>query len=104
MTEPVFHVEITAATTDELKALTDEIQPDLGCRPIVRRRGDELVVNAYLSESQIDAARGSRAAGGAAVRVLENATEAGLQRQGEVAEGNRYAVRGAIPRGLGEKE
>jgi hypothetical protein len=106
MTEgPIFHVEITAGSLADLKAFTDEVQPDdLGCRPVVRRRGAEFVVDAYLPEEQLDAARRSRAAGGVSLEVVENVTEAGLQRQREVGEGNRFAARGEIPRGLGRKE
>jgi hypothetical protein len=106
MTEgPIFHIEITAATLADLKAFTDEIPlDDLGCRPVVRRRGTEFVLDAYLPEAQLDAARGSRAAGGVSLEVVENVTEVGLQRQQEVGEGNRFAARGQIPRGLGRKE
>ena len=96
MTEgPVFHVEIKAGSLADLKAFTDEMQPeDLGCRPVVRRRGAEFVVDAYLPEEQLNAARGTRAAGGVSLEVIENVTEAGLQRQREVGEGNRFATRG----------
>ena len=106
MTEgPIFHVEITAGSLADLKAFTDEVQPDdLGCRPVVRRRGAEFVVDAYLPEEQLDAARGSRSASGVSLEVVENVTEAGLQRQQEVGEGNRFAARGEVPRGLGRKE
>jgi hypothetical protein len=106
MTEgPVFHVEIAAGSLADLKAFTDEVQPDdLGCRPVVRRRGEQFVVDAYLPEAKLDAARGSRAAGGVSLEVVENVTEAGLQRQQEVGEGNRFAARGEVPRGLGRKE
>ena len=106
MTEgPIFHIEITAGTLADLKAFTDEMQlDDLGCRPVVRRRGAEFVVDAYLPEAQLDAARGSRAASGVSLDVVENVTEAGLQRQREVGEGNRFAARGEVPRGLGRKE
>lgn len=107
MTEgPVFHVEITANSLADLKAFTDEMQPeDLGCRPVVRRRGAEFVVDAYLPEEQLNAARGSRAAGGVSLEVVENVTEIGRQRQQEVGEGNRFATRGDnVPRGLGRKE
>ena len=106
MTEgPIFHIEIAAGTLADLKAFTDEIQPDdLGCRPVVRRRGAEFVVDAYIPEAQLDAARGARAARGVSVQVVENVTEVGLQRQREVGEGNRFAARGEIPRGLGRKE
>ena len=56
MTEgPIFHVEITAGSLADLKAFTDEVQPDdLGCRPVVRRRGAEFVVDAYLPEEQLE--------------------------------------------------
>jgi hypothetical protein len=102
---PIFHIEITAGTLADLKAFTDEMQlDDLGCRPVVRRRGAEFVVDAYLPEAQLDAARGSRAASGVSLDVVENVTEAGLQRQREVGEGNRFAARGEVPRGLGRKE
>ena len=107
MTEgPVFHVEIKAGSLADLRAFTDEMQPeDLGCRPVVRRRGAEFVVDAYLPEEQLNAARGTRAAGGVSLEVVENVTEAGVQRQREVGEGNRYATReGTVPRGLGRKE
>ncbi|MGY4648550.1 hypothetical protein [Mycobacterium sp. URHB0021] len=106
MTEgPVFHVEVTAGSLADLKAFTDEIQPDdLGCRPVVRRRGTEFVLDAYLPEAQLDTARGSRAAGGVSLEVVENVTEVGVQRQQEVGEGNRFTARGAVPRGLGRKE
>lgn len=107
MTEgPVFHVEIKAGSLTDLKAFTDEMQPeDLGCRPVVRRRGAEFVVDAYLPEEQLNTARRSRAAGGVSLEVVENVTEAGLQRQREVGEGNRFTTRGEnIPRGLGRKE
>jgi hypothetical protein len=106
MTEgPIFHVEITAGSLADLKAFTDEIQPDdLGCRPVVRRRGAEFVVDAYLPEERLDAARRSRAVSGVSLEVVENVTEAGLERQREVGEGNRFAARGQVPRGLGRKE
>ena len=106
MTEgPIFHVEISAANLADLKAFTDEVPlDDLGCRPVVRRRGTEFVLDAYVPEAQLDAARGTRAAGAVSLEVVENVTEVGLQRQQEVGEGNRFASRGDIPRGLGRKE
>lgn len=100
--DPVFHVQITAPTTAELKALTDELKPDLGCRPVVRHREGQVVINALMSEQQLDAVRSARSA--ASIQVIENATAAGRERQSEVAQGNRFAARGVVPRGLGEKE
>jgi hypothetical protein len=52
----------------------------------------------------LEAARGARSAGKVTIRIVENATEVGQKRQQEVGEGNRFAVRGEIPRGLGRKE
>ncbi|MGC5225477.1 hypothetical protein ACPW96_23170 [Micromonospora sp. DT81.3] len=102
--EPIIHLEVRAATLAELKSYTDEIQADLGCRATAVRRDGDYVVDAYLPEGKIDAARNVRAAQNVAIRVVENATEVGRQRQQEVGDGNRFAARGEIPRGLGRKE
>lgn len=103
MTEDqVFHVQITAPTTAELRQLTDELEPDLGCRPVARHREGQVVLNALLSARQLEAARATRTA--ASIQVIEDAAAAGRQRQSEVAQGNRFAARGVVPRGLGEKE
>lgn len=102
--EPVIHIQIEASTLAELKAFTDEVQPDLGCRAIPRRAEGKFVIDAYLPETRLQAARGARTAGSVSLRAIENATEVGRERQKEVAEGNRFAVRGEVPRGLGDKE
>ena len=103
--EPIIHVQIEAPTLADLRAFTDEIRPaDLGCRAIPRRAGGTFVIDAYLPEQQLQAARNSRTASRVALRVIENATEIGRERQREVGEGNRYASRGEVPRGLGRKE
>ena len=102
--EDIIHFQIEASTLEDLRAFTDEIQPDLGCRPVARRVNDLFVIHAYLPEQQLQAARASRAATRVNVRVIENATENGRQRQQEVGSGNRYATRGDVPRGLGRKE
>lgn len=102
--ESIIHIQIEAPTLAELKAFTDEIQPDLGCRTIPRQIEGKFVIDAYLPEAQLQAARDSRAASGVALHIIENATEIGRKRQQEVGEGNRFATRGEIPRGLGRKE
>ena len=102
--EPIIHFQIEAASMEELRAFTDETQPDLGCRAIPRRTETGYVIDAYLPESRLEAARGVRSAGGITLNVIENATEVGRERQKEVGKGNRYAARGAVPRGLGKKE
>jgi len=105
MTEgPIIHIQIHAATLEDLKEFTDETQPDLGCRATARKRDDGYVVDAYLPELVLETARGARSAGKVSIRTIENATEVGRQRQQEVGEGNRFAARGEIPRGLGRKE
>jgi hypothetical protein len=101
--ESILHIEIEATTLDDLRAFVDEIRPDPGCRAIARRRGDAFIVDVYLPESQLSAARDARSASRVSFRVLENATEVGRERQKEVGEGNRFAARGDTPRGLGRK-
>src|SRR5262245_41343579 len=68
--ESIFRVEIEAATLDDLRAFVDETQPDPGCRAIPRRRGDAYVMEAFLSETQLTAARDARAASRVTLRVL----------------------------------
>lgn len=105
MTEgPIIHVQIHAATLDDLRQFTDETAPDLGCRATARKTGEGFAVDAYIPEAELEAARGARSAARVSLRVIENATEVGRQRQQEVGEGNRFAARGEIPRGLGRKE
>lgn len=102
--DPIIHVEIQARMLEDLRAFADEVQPDLGCRPIARRTDDRFVIDAYLPASQLEIARAARAAGGVTLRVIENATEVGRERQKEVGQGDRFAARGTVPRGLGRKE
>jgi hypothetical protein len=103
--EPIMRIQIEAPTLGDLRAFTDEIRPaDLGCRAIPRQREGKFVLDAYLPEPQLQAARGSRAASRVSLRVIENATEVGRERQREVGEANRFASRGQVPRGLGRKE
>jgi hypothetical protein len=100
----IIHIQIEAPTLADLRAFADEIKPDLGCRAFPRQRDGGFVIDAYLPETQLQAARDSRTASRVSIRVIENATEVGRERQKEVGDGNRFAVRGQIPRGLGRKE
>src|SRR5688500_9961710 len=103
--EPIIRIQIEAPTLVDLRAFTDEIRPaDLGCRAIPRRTEGRVIIDGYLPETQLEAARGSRAASRVSLRVIENATEVGRERQEEVGEGDRFAARGEVPRGLGRKE
>jgi hypothetical protein len=102
--ETIFQVEIEASTVMDLKTFTDEIQPDLGCRPILRQKGNRVFIVAYLPETTLEAARRSRMADRVVLRVVENVTVVGRERQNEVGQGNRFAQRSQIPQGLGQKE
>jgi hypothetical protein len=103
--DPVVRVQIEAPTVADLRAFTDELGPaDLGCRAIPRQTEGRFVVDGYLPETQLDTARGSRAADRVSLHVIENATQTGRERQSEVGEGDRFASRGQLPRGLGRKE
>ncbi len=102
--EPIIHIQIEAPTLEQLKAFTDEMQPDLGCRAVPRQMEGKFVLNAYVPEAQLEAARTSRSASGVVLHVIENATQVGRERQQEVGNANRFAVRSEVPRGLGRKE
>jgi len=103
--EPIIRFEIKAPTLEDLRNFTNEVQPDLGCRAIPRRMGGEFVINAYLPESQLQTARSTRTASRVTIRIIENATEVGRERQQEVGQGNRFRDRNQqVPRGLGRKE
>jgi hypothetical protein len=71
---------------------------------VARRSASGFSVDTYLPESRLEAARSGRAASGVSLTVLENQTLTGRERQAEVGDGNRFAARGELPRGLGRKE
>jgi len=96
-------IEVRAQTVEELRAVLDGAELDLGCRPAVRHGDGELIVEAYATQPQIDGLRASRSAAAVRIDVLENATAAGRSRQAEVGRQNRFAAR-QLPSGLGIKE
>jgi hypothetical protein len=100
---PLIHFEVRGATLDDLRAFADETQADLGCRGIARREAEEYVIDAFLPEDQLAAAQTSQAAADVTLRIIENLTAVGQERQAEVGTGNRYALRSEPVRGLGEK-
>jgi len=102
--DPVIRYHVVAPTPDELRAFIDEVAPDLGCRPVARREGDGVGMDLYLSRSRVDAARGARSAGAVTLEEVEDVTANWRERREEVGRGDRYAERGAVPRGLGRKE
>ncbi len=103
--QQIIRFEIKAPTLEDLRNFTNEIQPDLGCRAIPRQIDGEFVIDAYLPESQLQTARSTRTARQVTIRIIENATEVGHERQQEVGQGNRFRDRSRqVPRGLGRKE
>jgi len=101
--DDVHRIELRAKSVEELRALLDDADVDLGCRPSVRKVGEDYVVEVYSPLPTVDRLRTARAAPGVAMNVIENASEVGRVRQAEVGSGNRFAARIA-PRGLGIKE
>jgi hypothetical protein len=101
--DDVHRIELKAKSIEELRSVLDNSDVDLGCRPSVRKVGDEYVVEVYSPLPTIQRLRAARSAPGVTMNVIENATEVGRARQSEVGSGNRFAARTA-PRGLGIKE
>ena len=102
--ESIIRVKVEAPTLADLRTFADEFKADLGCRATPRQKDGRFSIDAYLPESQVEVARRSRAGTRLTIRVLENATAVGRERQKEVGARNRFSVRGQVPRGLGRKE
>jgi hypothetical protein len=96
-------VELRAKSIAELRAFLDGADVDLGCRPVVRKVGEEYVVEIYSPLPNVARLQSARSATGVTTKVIENASEVGRARQAEVGSGNRFAARVA-PSGLGIKE
>ncbi|GGW59734.1 hypothetical protein GCM10010503_41180 [Streptomyces lucensis JCM 4490] len=96
--QPVLRVRITARDTETLRALLREARPDIGGGP---HRADDgtCSIEAYVTGEQAEALERE----GVSVTTIENATAAGLARQAEVGEGDRFAPADAVPHGLAVK-
>ena len=101
--DDVHRVELRAKSIDELRTFLDGTDVDLGCRPVVRKIGDEYVVEVYTPLLTVERLRSARSAPGITMTVVENASEVGRARQAEVGSGNRFSARIA-PSGLEIKE
>lgn len=99
----IHRIELRAKSVEALRAFLDGTDIDLGCRPVVRRQGDEYVVEVFAPIPTLDGLQRARNAAGVSVNVIENASEVGRARQAEVSSGNRFSARIA-PSGLGIKE
>jgi hypothetical protein len=103
MADDVHRIELRAKSIKELRSFLDGVDVDLGCRPVVRKVGDDYVVEAYTPLPVVERLRSMRSASAVTMNVIENASEVGRARQAEVGSGNRFAARIA-PSGLGIKE
>jgi hypothetical protein len=101
--DDVHRIELRAKSIEELRSVLDNTDVDLGCRPSVRKVGDDYVVEVYSPLPTVERLRSARMSAGVTMTVVENASEVGRARQREVGSGNRFAARTA-PRGLGIKE
>lgn len=101
--DDVHRVELRAKSIDELRAFLDGTDMDLGCRPVVRKVGDEYVMEVYTPLPAVERLRSARSVSEITMNIVENASEVGRARQAEVGSGNRFAARIA-PSGLGIKE
>lgn len=93
---------LSGPDADRLREFLDDTRAESACRPVARRTEEGVETVVLLTGEQVDAARSSRSA--VTVEVLEDLAEQSAERRGQVGEGNRYATRGAVPRGLGRKE
>lgn len=95
---------VTGADAPALRAFVETSGADTGCRPVARRTDDGIEAFVVLTRGQLDAVRATRAGQDVVVEEVEDLTEAEPARRAEVGTGDRFAARGAVPRGLGRKE
>jgi hypothetical protein len=103
--DDVHRIAVRAQSLEELRSFLDGADFDFGCRPIVRREGDEYVVEVYAPMRDLEKVRSTRAASHVSINVIENASEVGRARQAEVGSSNRSSARQPLRGlGLGRKE
>ncbi|MFF5010265.1 hypothetical protein ACFY3G_46615 [Streptomyces phaeochromogenes] len=100
----IFCCHVVAEDAEALRKFIRETRPDTGCRPVARPTATGLGLDLYFRQDQLDSARSARSAPRVNITTVENITENWHARKQEVGEGDRFAARGAIPRGLGRKE
>lgn len=101
----VFRCHVVAEDAEALRNFIKETRPDTGCRPVARDTAAGLGIDLNFRQDQLDSARSvSRSAPRVDITAVENITENWHARKQEVGEGDRFAARGALPRGLGRKE
>ena len=80
--DDLHRIELRAKSIEELRSYLDGSNVDLGCRPAVRREGDDFVVEVYSRMPEVERLRSSRSAAGVRMNVIENASEVGRARPG----------------------
>ncbi len=100
----IIRVKLTAPTIEGLRAFINKIQPDLGCRPSAQRTSAGFVTDIYIPESKLLVIQSARSNDSINLTILEDTTAIGLSRQAEVGQGNRFASRESLPKGIGRKE
>lgn len=99
-TEHVLRYRVTAPDADTLRAFLAASGADVSCRPVAVRTEHGLVAQVLLTRGQV---RSTRAAPGVRLEEMEDVTAAQQAARAEVPTGDRFASRGAVPRGLGRK-
>ncbi|BBC34410.1 hypothetical protein SGFS_057040 [Streptomyces graminofaciens] len=100
----ILRCHVVAEDAEALRRFIGETRPDTGCRPVARPTTTGLGLDLYFRQDQLDSARSARSAPQVNITAIENITENWQARKREIGEGDRFAARGAIPRGLGRKE
>lgn len=103
MADDVHRIELRAKSIEQLRLFLSGADADLGCRPVVRKVGEDYVVEAYMPLPAVERLRSASRTSAVTMNVIENASEIGRLRQTEVGTGNRFAAR-ITPSGLGVKE
>jgi thermitase len=100
----IYRHEVWAASLDELRDFLKHSQVDFGCRAVARPKDGGFSTEVYASEPMIRGLQSARAVASVRVTRRQNASAEGRARQSKASRANRFAVRAAVPRGLGIKE
>jgi hypothetical protein len=100
----IVRARVTGPDAETLRSFIDESGADPSCRAVAVRTERGLSAQLLLTQSQLAAARGKRSAADVDIEELEDVTASQQAARADLGTGNRYATRGAVPRGLGRKE
>lgn len=97
--DKVLRILITAKDESAMRKLLLEKQLDLSCGGPKRLESGAIVVEAYVSEQEVERLKKY----GVKIDVLGDESEALRARQKEVGKGNRFQGKERVPKGLGRK-